>query len=270
VNARVVAMVAGFVFLYAPIAWVVAYSFNASRLVTVWGGFSTTWYRQLLDNDALLSAAWLSLRVAAVNATLATLLGTAAALLLARVARGVLRTFVAAGVAALLVVPEVILGFGLLLTFVTLEQWLHGALPWPAGRGADTITIAHATLSLAYVTVVVRARLARLDPAVEDAARDLGATPLAVLATVTLPLLAPALAAGWLLAFTLSLDDLVIASFVSGPGSTTLPMAVYSSVRLGVSPEINALATLLIACVAVGVGMATWVMTRGGASAARR
>lgn len=260
-NARALALLCGFLFLYAPIAWVIVYSFNASRLVTVWGGFSGHWYGELLANERLLEAFWLSVRIAFVNATVATVLGTAAALLLARVHRGFLRTFVAAGVAALLVIPEVILGFGLLLTFVSLEQW-QGAIGWPAARGSDTIVVAHITLSLAYVAVVVRTRLARLDPAIEDAARDLGATPLQVLWTVTLPLLAPALAAGWLLAFTLSLDDLVLASFVSGPGSTTLPMAVYSSVRLGLSPEINALATLLIGCVAIGVGFATWAMTR--------
>lgn len=256
--ARAIALVLGYAFLYLPLITVVIYSFNASRMVTVWGGFSLHWYGALLHNEQMLSAAALSLRIGALSATGATVLGTCAALLVTRAARGAMRTFVAGSIAALLVIPEVILGFGLLLTFVTLEH----TFGWPAGRSASTITIAHITLSLAYVSVIVRSRLVALDPAIEEAARDLGATPWRVLWTITLPMLAPALAAGWLLAFTLSLDDLVIASFAAGPGSTTLPMVVYGSVRLGVSPQINALATVLVGVVTLGIAAATWVMAR--------
>jgi putrescine transport system permease protein len=256
---RILALCGGFAFLYLPIVMLIVYSFNESRLVTVWGGFSTRWYSALLQNDALLAAAWLSLRIAAVNATAAVVLGTAAALLVARVPRGALRAVVVGVIAILLVVPEVILGFGLLLTFVTMDLWLG----WPSGRSATTIALAHITFSIAFAAVIIRARIATLDPSFEEAARDLGATPLRVLTTITLPLLAPALGAAWLLAFTLSLDDLVVASFTSGPGSTTLPMAIYSSVRLGVSPQINALATIMIGIVALGVAIATgWLMRR--------
>ena len=257
---RLIALVLGYGFLYVPLISVVIYSFNASRLVTVWGGFSLHWYSALAQNEQLLSAAGLSLRIATVTACCATVLGTCAAFLLERTQGGVLRGFVAGSVAALLVIPEVILGFGLLLTFVTLES-LSG---WPAGRSSVTVTIAHITLSLAYVTVVVRSRLIALEPTLEEAARDLGATPARVLRTITLPLLAPALAAGWLLAFTLSLDDLVVASFAAGPASTTLPMVVYGSVRLGVSPQINALATVMVGIVTLGIFAATWLMMRRG------
>jgi putrescine transport system permease protein len=259
-HARVAALVGGYAFLYVPIVVVVVYSFNESRLVTVWAGFSTHWYGALLQNQQLLSAAWLSVRIAAVNATLAVFLGTCAALLVAHARRGLIRSLLVAMIAMLLVVPEVILGFALLLTFVSMDQWLG----WPQGRGAPTITMAHVTFSIAFAAIIVRARLATLDPVLEEAARDLGASPARVLTTITLPLLAPALAAAWLLAFTLSLDDLVIASFTSGPGSTTLPMVIYSSIRLGVSPQINALATIMIGVVAVGVIAATWVMVRRG------
>jgi putrescine transport system permease protein len=255
---RLLALVAGFAFLYVPIVMVIVYSFNESRLVTVWAGFSTQWYGALLQNQQLLSAAWLSLRIAAVNATLAVVLGTFAALLVARVKRGMSRSLLVATIAMLLVVPEVILGFALLLTFVSLDSWMG----WPPGRGAMTITIAHVTFSTAFAATIVRARIATLDPALEEAARDLGASPLRVLTSVTLPLLAPSLTAAWLLAFTLSLDDLVIASFTSGPGSTTLPMVIFSSVRLGVSPQINALATIMIGIVATGIAVATWSMLR--------
>jgi putrescine transport system permease protein len=255
---RVLALVGGFAFLYIPIIMVIVYSFNESRLVTVWAGFSTQWYGALLQNQQLLGAAWLSLRIAAVNATIAVILGTCAALLVAHAPRGVIRSLLVAVIAMLLVVPEVILGFALLLTFVTMDLFLG----WPAGRGATTITMAHITFSIAFAAIIVRARIATLDPTLEEAARDLGASPGRVLISVTLPLLAPALAAAWLLAFTLSLDDLVIASFTSGPGSTTLPMAIYSSVRLGVSPQINALATIMIGIVATGVLIATWILMR--------
>ena len=275
---RVLALVAGYGFMYLPLVLVVIYSFNASRLVTVWAGFSPHWYGVLWQNEALLTALGRSLRIAAVSATIATVLGACAALLLARVPGGLGRTLVAASVAAMLVVPEVILGFAQLLTFVSIETGiaaLQDALAgvpavaafvgglWPTGRSVTTITLSHITLSMAFVTVVVRSRLGTLDPALEEAAQDLGATPLRVLTSITLPLVAPALAAGWLLAFTLSLDDLVLASFTSGPSSTTLPMVVYSSVRLGVSPQVNALASILIAVVALGIVLATVLLSRG-------
>lgn len=232
----------GYGFLYIPVVSLVVYSFNASRLVTVWGGFSTRWYRELVDNQGLLDAAWLSIRIAAVNATFAMVLGALAANALTRYRRFRGRQGLELLLAAPLVMPDVIIGLSLLLLFVAMDR----TLGWPAARGFTTITLAHITLSMAYVAVVVRSRLVQLDPSLEEAAADLGARPLQVYLTITLPLIAPALIAGWLLAFTLSLDDLVIASFVSGPGATTLPMAVYSSVRMGVSPQINALATLLV------------------------
>lgn len=252
------AMVVAYAFLYAPIAALVAYSFNASDRVTVWGGFSMRWYAELLRDQQILSAAWLSLQIAAASATLVTALGTLAAFALARLGRFRGRGIGAGMLAAPLVLPEVVFGLALLLLFVTLEQ----ATGWPAGRGALTIAIAHVTFALAYVAVVVRARLARFDRSLEEAALDLGARPAKVVLAVTLPLIAPALAAGWLLAFTLSLDDLVVASFVSGPGASTLPIVVFSKVRLGLSPEVNALASLVVAAVLL-VALATAFISRG-------
>ncbi len=246
------ALAFGYAFLYVPILSLVVYSFNESRLVTVWAGFSTKWYGELLRNDQLLGAAWLSLKIAVINATAATVLGTLAAIVLVRFRRLRGRTLFGVMTTAPLVMPDVITGLALLLLFVALEQ----AVGWPEGRGMSTIAIAHITFSLAYVAVVVRSRLEQLDPSLEEAAMDLGARPWKVFALVTLPIIAPALAAGWLLAFTLSVDDLVIASFVSGPGSTTLPMVIYSSVRLGVSPQINALATIVVAIVTTGIVIA--------------
>ncbi|MBX9908088.1 MAG: ABC transporter permease [Beijerinckiaceae bacterium] len=248
----VLALVAGFAFLYLPIVALVAYSFNGSRLVTVWGGFSTRWYGALLSNQPLLDAAWLSLRLAFVSATLASVLGTLAALALARHGRFAGRTLFSGMVLAPLVMPEVITGLSLLLLFVSLD----------IGRGFWTVTIAHATLGLGFAAIVVQARLARFDTSLEEAARDLGATPLVTFFTVTLPLIAPGVAAAWMLAFTLSLDDLVIASFTTGPGATTLPMRLYSAVRLGVSPEINAACTLLIGAVALVVICASLLLKR--------
>ncbi len=248
----------GYAFLYLPVVLLIVFSFNESRLVTVWSGFSVKWYGELLRNRQLLDAAWLSVRVAAINATFAVALGTLAANALVRHGRFRGRTGFELMLTAPLVMPDVIIGLSLLLLFVAMEQ-LSG---WPAGRGLTTITIAHITFSLAYVAVVVRARLLQMDRSLEEAAMDLGAKPLAVYLRITLPLIAPALLSGWLLAFTLSLDDLVIASFVSGPGSTTLPMVVYSSVRMGVSPEINALATLIVLFVTVVV-TATAFLFRG-------
>jgi len=244
----------GYAFLYVPIVLLVIYSFNDSRLVTVWGGFSTRWYSALLDNPVLLTAAWRSLQVATISASLATLVGLAAGLALVRLS-GLRRALLMASFGSLLVMPDVLIGLSMLLLFVNLEQWLG----WPAGRGLTTVSLAHLTLASAYVAVVVRARLLQLDTSIEEAARDLGARPGQAFWLVTVPLIKPALIAGWLLAFTLSLDDLVVASFVSGPGSSTLPMVIYSSVRLGVTPEVNALATLLIAAVALGVISAAWI-----------
>ncbi|MEJ2603192.1 MAG: ABC transporter permease subunit [Gammaproteobacteria bacterium] len=248
----------GYAFLYIPIVLVVVYSFNDSRLVTVWGGFSTRWYGELLRNEQVLSAALLSLQVAVVTATVATLLGTMAGLALARFRRFRGRTLFTGMITAPLVMPEVITGLSLLLLFVTLQ----GFVGWPGERGAVTITIAHITFAMAYVAVVVQSRVVALDESLEEAAMDLGGRPFRVLFDITLPLIMPAMMAGWLLAFTLSLDDLVIASFVSGPGASTLPMLIFSKVKLGVTPDINALATLIIAIVTVGVIVA-WVVTRG-------
>lgn len=250
----------GYLFLYGPIAGVIAFSFNEARLPGVWTGFSLRWYSALLDNGPLLRAAGLSVVIAAVAATLATLVGTAAAFAFERAGAFRGRLVLAVLVLAPLVLPEVVTGLAFLLFFVALEGWIG----WPAGRGATTISIAHATFGLAFVALVVRARLARLDHALEEAAADLGARPATVFVTVTLPAILPAVAAGWLLAFTLSFDDLVIASFTAGPGSTTLPMQVFSAVRLGVSPEINALASLIVAVVALALLGALRLMTVRG------
>ncbi|HSW32275.1 MAG TPA: ABC transporter permease subunit [Steroidobacteraceae bacterium] len=255
---RVLALVLGFAFLYVPIISLVVFSFNESRLVTVWGGFSTKWYGALIRNQQILDAAWLSLEVAAVSATLAVVLGTFAGMILARFGPFRGRTLLSGMTTAPLVMPEVITGLSLLLLFVTLEQLIG----WPAGRGMTTIIIAHVTFAMAFVTVVVQSRLAQIDESLEEAAQDLGARPAKVFFLITLPIIFPALLSGWLLAFTLSLDDLVIASFVAGPGSSTLPMVVFSKVRLGVSPDINALATILVAVVAVGVVIAGIAMSR--------
>lgn len=252
------ALAFGYAFLYVPIASLIVYSFNASRLVTVWGGFSTRWYGELLANEQILSAALLSLRIAAMNATAAVVLGTLAGLALARFGRFRGRTVLSAMVSAPLVMPDVILGLASLLLFVAMEQLVG----WPPGRGVTTILLTHITFSAAYVTVVVQSRLSQMDVSVEEAAMDLGARPWKVFLVITLPIVSPALVSGWLLAFTLSLDDLVVASFVSGPGATTLPMVVYSSVRLGVSPQINALATVLVALVTTGILIAGLLMHR--------
>lgn len=249
----------GYAFLYIPLVSVVVYSFNDSRLATVWGGFSTRWYGELLRNQQVLDAAFLSLRVAFATATLATLLGTMAGLALARFGRFRGRTLFTGMITSPLVMPEVITGLSLLLLFVSLQQLIG----WPGQRGFSTITIAHTTFATAYVTVIVQSRLAAMDESLEEAAMDLGGRPFRVVFDITLPLIAPAMIAGWLLAFTLSLDDLVIASFVSGPGGSTLPMVIFSKVKLGVTPDINALATIIIAIVTVGVLIAWWAARRG-------
>ncbi len=248
----------GYAFLYVPIVLLITYSFNESRLVTVWGGFSTKWYGELLNNEALLAATGLSLRVAAVSATLSVILGTCAGMAMSRFGRFRGRTLFGGMITAPLVMPEVITGLSLLLLFVAMEQ----VIGWPDGRGVTTITIAHTTFTLSYVAVVIQSRLAGMDGSLEEAAMDLGARPAKVFFVITLPIIAPALVAGWLLAFTLSLDDVVISSFVSGPGSTTLPMVIFSSVKFGISPQINALATLMILVVATGIFVASVVMAR--------
>jgi putrescine transport system permease protein len=255
---RVVTLALGFGFLYLPIAVLVGYSFNASRLVTIWGGFSTRWYWALLDNEKYRSAALTSLEIAVMAASLALLLGTCAGLAMNRFPGFRGRALFGFMLLAPLVVPEVILGLSLLLLFVAAQSLLG----WPASRGVATVTIAHATFAACFVAVLVRAQLAGFDRGLEEAALDLGARPLAVLWRITLPGISPALIAGWLLAFTMSLDDLVIASFVSGPAATTLPMAVYSSVRIGVTPEVNALATVFLAIVGATVALAGWLMAR--------
>jgi putrescine transport system permease protein len=238
-----------YAFLYAPIAFLVVLGFNDARLVTVWAGFSFHWYLALWHDRPLIEAALLSLRIAAASATLAVIIGTVAGYALARFGRFRSRAAFAAAIAAPLVLPEVITGLSLLLLFVVLQQ----AIGWPAGRGAGTVTLAHASVSVAYVAVVVRARLADTPTDLEDAAADLYAPPLVVLARITLPLMAPALISGWLLAFTLSLDDVVVASFTSGPGASTLPMVVFSSIRLGPTPELYALASLVVVLVSLAL-----------------
>jgi putrescine transport system permease protein len=250
-------LVFGYAFLYIPLLSVIFYSFNDSSLATVWGGFSTRWYAQLLQNRQVLDAAFLSLRIAVTSATLATIFGTMAGMALTRFGRFRGRTLFTGMITAPLVMPEVITGLSLLLLFVSLQQ-LFG---WPAQRGFSTITIAHTTFAMAYVAVIVQSRLVAMDQSLEEAAMDLGGRPFRVMFDITLPLIAPAMVAGWLLAFTLSLDDLVIASFVSGPGGSTLPMLIFSKVKLGVTPDINALATLIIVFVSVGVVLA-WMVAR--------
>jgi len=250
--------VLGFVFLYAPIVSLIVYSFNESRLVTVWTGFSLQWYVRLFQDSQVVRAGILSLQIAAVSATIATVLGTLAGLALTRLGRFRGRTALMGMVSAPLVMPEVITGLSMLLLFVTMDA----VIGWPRGRGFTTVVIAHATFCTAYVTVVVRSRLLDMDDSLDEAAMDLGATPLRVFFDITLPIISPALIAGWLLAFTLSLDDLVVASFVSGPGASTLPMVIFSKIRLGVSPDVNALATIIIAIVAIGVGLATFIGMR--------
>lgn len=242
----------GLLFLYLPILLLVIYSFNASKLVTVWGGFSTKWYVELWQNQGLLDAAWVTARVGLLSATIATVLGTLAAVTLNRFKRFKGRILFTGMVYAPLVMPEVITGLSLLLLFVAINF----------DRGFWTVTLAHITFSMCYVAVVVQSRLTTFDPSLEDAAKDLGATPFMAFMKITLPIIAPAVLAGWMLAFTLSLDDLVIASFTSGPGATTLPMKIYSQVRLGVTPEINAVCTLLIGMIAIGIVAASLVSNR--------
>ena len=249
-------LVIGFGFLYIPMLILVIYSFNASRLVTVWAGFSTKWYVELFQDQQLLDAAWMSLKIAFLSAWMSLVMGMLASLALVRLGRFRGKMSFAGMITAPLVMPEVITGLSLLLLFVAMEK----SFGWPGGRGMLTIWIAHVTFSTAFVTVILSSRLKEIDRSLEEAGMDLGASPLKVFFVITIPIITPALLAAWLLAFTLSLDDLVIASFVSGPGSTTLPMKVFSSVRLGISPKINALASIIIALVSLGVLTAGWII----------
>ncbi len=253
---NITAVTLGLAFLYLPVVILVINSFNASRLVTVWGGWSLRWYAELLNDSAMLEAAWTSIRIGLLSATAATVLGTLAAVVLVRAGRFRGRTLFTGMVYAPLVMPEVITGLSLLLLFVA------------AGidRGFWTVTLAHTTVTMCFVTVVVQARLISFDIGLEEAAMDLGCPPLKAFLTITLPLIFPAIAAGWMLAFTLSLDDLVIASFTTGPGATTLPIRIYSEVRLGVKPQINAICTIMIAVVAVGVIVAAVATKRRGST----
>ncbi|MDE0309067.1 MAG: ABC transporter permease subunit [Acidiferrobacterales bacterium] len=247
----------GFAFLYIPMFLLIFYSFNASRFVPVWGGFSVKWYVTLFQSEEVWNAVFLSLEIAVMNATFATLLGALAGIAMARIRKFRGRVLFSGMISAPLVMPEVITGLSLLLLFITMSELIG----WPT-RGITTITIAHITFSLAYVAVIVQSRLVGVDESLEEAAQDLGAKPYRVLIDVTIPLIAPALVAGWLLAFTLSLDDLVIASFVSGPGANTLPMLIYSRVKLGLKPDVNALATIIILIVTIGVIIAGLILSR--------
>lgn len=240
---NVTSLTLGFAFLYIPILILIIYSFNESKLVTVWAGFSTKWYGELFQNQAFLNAAWVTLKVGVLSSTAATVLGTMAAYVMVRGGRFFGRTLFSGMIYAPLVMPEVITGLSLLLLFIAIGM----------DRGIVTIVLAHTTFSMCYVSVVVSSRLVSFDKSLEEAALDLGCTPFDAFKSVTLPIIAPAVISGWLLAFTLSLDDLVIASFAAGPSSTTLPIKIYSAVRLGVSPEINALSTIMIGVVAFGV-----------------
>jgi putrescine transport system permease protein len=253
------ALVLGLIFLYVPILSMIVFSFNNSRLVTVWdAAHSPTlkWYGELVSNGQIVGAAWLSIRIALISATGAVMLGTLTGVALARFGPFRGRTLLSGMTTAPIVMPEVITGLALLLMFVALEQLIG----WPKGSGALTITLSHITFCMAYVTVVVQSRLVGFDESLEEAAMDLGARPATVFFRITLPLIAPAILSGWLLAFTLSWDDLVITQFVAGPGSSTLPMVIFSKVRLGVSPDVNALATLMVTLVALGIVVsAVWM-----------
>ncbi len=253
-------LILGYAFLYIPILTVVVFSFNESKLVTSWSRFSTKWYSSLWDNEGLLEAVWASLKIATMSASVALILGTLAAVMMVRFAAFRGRMLFSGLVSAPLIMPDIITGLAMLMLFVSTEQLIG----WPAHRGLMTITLAHITLATAYVYLVVKARLQDFDLSIEEAAQDLGAKPAKVFMVITLPMIAPALLSGWLLAFALSLDDLVIASFLSGPGATTLPMLIFSSIRLGLNPEINALATIIVALVSMVVLIAGVVVYKRG------
>lgn len=242
-------LILGYAFLYLPLAVVVIYSFNSSRVFSVWQGFSINWYKLLLENEALFSAVFSSLKIACIAATFATILGTLAAVITVRMKKLKSRKVLQGMIASPLVMPDVMTGLAMLLVFVSIQQ----SFGYPIQRGAWSVTVAHITLGMAYVYLVVQARLLDFDLSLEEAALDLGARPFKVFRTITIPIIAPSLFAGWLLAFALSLDDVVLASFLSGPGATTLPMLIFSNIRLGISPEINALATIILSVVMVAV-----------------
>ncbi len=248
----------GLAFFYVPILSMIVYSFNDSRLATIWGGFSTRWYGELFRNDRVIDAAILSLQIAVVSATFATILGTMAGIALARARRFRGRTLFSGLVTAPLVMPEVITGIASLMLFILLAQWIG----WPVRRGFTTVTIAHITFSLVFVATIVRARLLSMDRSIEEAAIDLGSRPWQVMRDITLPVISPAILSGWLLAFTISIDDVVITSFTTGPGATTLPILIWSKVKFGVTPDINALATLIVLLVGGGVTIAGVLMMR--------
>ena len=248
----------GFAFFYIPILSMIVYSFNESRLATVWGGFSTKWYISLLSNRQVIAALLLSLKIAVLSATFATILGTMAGIALARFRKFRGRVLFSGLVTAPLIMPEVITGISSLMFFILMAEWVG----WPATRGFTTVTLAHITFSMVFVTTVVQARMLQSDRAIEEAAMDLGSRPWQGLFDVTLPVISPAILSGWLLAFTISLDDVVITSFTTGPGSTTLPLLIWSKVKLGVTPDINALATLMVVTVGIGVILAGIIMNR--------
>ena len=245
----------GYAFLYAPIMTLIAFSFNKSQVITTWTGFSLRWYQELFSNEIMLKAALFSLKIAFMTANCAVIIGTVGALVIVRFKSFPGKEVLNGLVTAPLVMPEVMSGLALLLLFVVMQQ----NFGWPQERGIITITLGHITIAVAYVLVIIRARLSDFDHQLEEAALDLGAKPFTIFWKITFPLITPSLVSGWLLAFTLSLDDIVIASFLSGPGSTTLPMVIFSSVRFGLSPQINALATLIIALVSIGVILASWI-----------
>ena len=248
----------GFAFFYIPILSMIVFSFNNSRLATVWGGFSTKWYSSLLSNDKVIDALILSLKIALLSATVATILGTMAGIALVRFTKFKGRTLFSGLVVAPLVMPEVITGISILIFFILMADWVG----WPGSRGFTTITLAHITFSMVFVTTIVQSRMLQADRAIEEAAMDLGSRPWQVMFDITLPVISPAIVSGWLLAFTISLDDVVISSFATGPGNTTLPLLVWSKVKLGVTPDINALATLMVLTVGIGVITAGIIMNR--------
>jgi putrescine transport system permease protein len=248
----------GFAFFYIPILSMIVYSFNGSRLATVWGGFSTKWYVALFSNRQVAEALFLSLRIALISATMATILGTMAGITLARFRKFRGRLFFSGMVTAPLIMPDVITGISSLMLFILMAEWVG----WPATRGFTTVTLAHITFSLVYVATIVRARMLQAEQDIEEAAMDLGSKPWQVMFDITLPVIFPAILSGWLLAFTISLDDVVITSFTTGPGNTTLPLLIWSKVKLGVTPDVNALATLTVLVVGTGVAVAGWIMNR--------
>ncbi|MGV8986868.1 MAG: ABC transporter permease subunit [Cypionkella sp.] len=248
----------GFAFFYVPILSMIVYSFNASRLATVWGGFSTKWYSALLSNDQVGQALQVSLEIAVISSTCATIMGTMAGIALARFTKFRSRTLFSGLVTAPLVMPDVITGISLLIFFILMGQYIG----WPEQRGFTTVTLAHITFSMVYVTTIVQSRMLSADRAIEEAAMDLGSRPWQVMTDVTLPVISPAILSGWLLAFTISMDDVVITNFTTGPGTTTLPILIWSKVKLGVTPDINALATLIVLTVGVCVITAGVLMNR--------